>query len=229
MRIAGPWSRHKHVAKFPVRSPCKLLLHKNGLFQILRNKTSIFKLQTFFFFCQWHRFLYGVYPTWLVPISLSCCKSHTRSADTYRLFKKCTKTGCFDLCLNVLSIKWLGLRISSDRVTRVNDSTQVTIFGDSTRVTLRNDIMKTRVTFFTEWLNSSHKKWLETRVRVIFINSPNIWLKNSVCLHIKTWAFCFIDLLLLAQTGPALSRCNRCVCIGPRASGAPRHVIKSHC
>jgi len=29
----------------------------------------------------------------------------------------------------------------------------------------------------------------------------------------------------LLQTGPALSQCNRCSCIGPRASGAPRHRV----
>jgi len=27
------------------------------------------------------------------------------------------------------------------------------------------------------------------------------------------------------SSGPALSRCNRCSCIGPRASGAPRHGV----
>jgi len=27
------------------------------------------------------------------------------------------------------------------------------------------------------------------------------------------------------KAGPALSRCNRCSCIGPRASGAPRYGV----
>ena len=30
---------------------------------------------------------------------------------------------------------------------------------------------------------------------------------------------------IMVQPGPALSRCNRCSCIGPRASAAPRHYI----
>jgi len=28
-----------------------------------------------------------------------------------------------------------------------------------------------------------------------------------------------------AATGPALSRCNRCSCIGPHASGVPRAMV----
>jgi len=53
---------------------------------------------------------------------------------------------------------------TSDRVTRINDwTTRVTIFEDSTRVT-----------FFTESLDSSRNHWLETRVRVIFAKARNI-------------------------------------------------------
>ena len=32
-----------------------------------------------------------------------------------------------------------------------------------------------------------------------------------------------------AEAGPALSRCNRCSCIGPRASVAPRHGVWVYC
>jgi len=52
------------------------------------------------------------------------------------------------------------------------------------------------------WLNSNHVETMvnrlesrfspnaSTRFRVIFINSPNIWLTNPVRLHIIKWAFC---------------------------------------
>ena len=70
----------------------------------------------------------------------------------------------------------------SDSVTRVNDSTRVTIFCDSksTRVTLRK--IRTRVTFFTKWLES-------TRVRAIFAKSQSLWSTNPVCLHTMKWSF----------------------------------------
>jgi len=49
-----------------------------------------------------------------------------------------------------------------------SDTTRLTNFGDlhSTGITLR--VMVTRVTFFTEFLDSSHNQWFEARVRVIF-------------------------------------------------------------
>ena len=46
-----------------------------------------------------------------------------------------------------------------------------------------------RFTFFTEWLDSSHDHWLETRVRVIFAKSQSFSLTNPVCLHTKKWSF----------------------------------------
>ena len=69
------------------------------------------------------------------------------------------------------------------------NSTRVKILGNSTRVTLRNDRSSTRVTFFTEWFDSSHNQWLETRFRVIFTKSPSPWLTNLVRLLTKKWAF----------------------------------------
>jgi len=47
----------------------------------------------------------------------------------------------------------------------------------------------TQVTFFTEWLDSSHNQWLETRVRVIFEKSQSLWSTNPVCLRAKKWSF----------------------------------------
>ena len=44
-----------------------------------------------------------------------------------------------------------------------NCSDSVIPVNDSTRVTLRNDGDSTRVTFFTEWLDSSLKQWLMTK------------------------------------------------------------------
>jgi len=81
----------------------------------------------------------------------------------------------------------------SDSVTRVSDSSRVTIFGDSdsTRVTLTKDGDSPWLTFFPEWLNSSHNQWLETRVRVIFKNSRSLWWTNPVCLSTKMSTFCF--------------------------------------
>jgi len=87
----------------------------------------------------------------------------------------------------------------SDSVTRFNDSTRLTIFSDSD---------STRVTFFTEWLDSSHSHWLETRVRVIF-KALSPWWTNPVRLHAKKehfllqwWSrlaeiFCFAYLVVL--------------------------------
>ena len=46
-----------------------------------------------------------------------------------------------------------------------------------------------RVTFFTEWLDSSSTQWLETIVRVIFTKSLNIWLTNQVTFHTRKLAF----------------------------------------
>jgi len=74
-----------------------------------------------------------------------------------------------------------------------NDSvTQVTIFGDSARLESRWNkwwLDSTRVTFFTEWFDSSHSQWLETRVRVIFSKSLSTWWTNPVRLHTKKWGF----------------------------------------
>jgi len=60
----------------------------------------------------------------------------------------------------------------SDSVTRVNDSTQLDssydfwwLGLDSSHVEKNGD--STRVTFFTEWLDSCHSQWLATRVRAI--------------------------------------------------------------
>ena len=46
-----------------------------------------------------------------------------------------------------------------------------------------------RVTFFTEWLDSSHSQWLETRVRVIFTKCLSSWWTYPVRLHGKKWGF----------------------------------------
>ena len=46
-----------------------------------------------------------------------------------------------------------------------------------------------RVTFFTEWLGSSHSQSLETRVRVIFTKSLSSWWTKPLRLHTKKWAF----------------------------------------
>ena len=81
---------------------------------------------------------------------------------------------------------------ASDSVTRVNDATRVTICGNSnsTLVTLRKILTRLEsVTFFTEWLDSSHSPWLETRVRVIFTICLSTWWTNLVRLHAKKWAF----------------------------------------
>ena len=55
----------------------------------------------------------------------------------------------------------------SDSVTRINDSTRVTIFGDSDSSHVEKNGDSNRVTlsltFFTEWLVSSHSQWLETQ------------------------------------------------------------------
>ena len=47
----------------------------------------------------------------------------------------------------------------------------------------------TRITFFTEWLDSSHTQWLKTRVRVVFTKSLSSWWINPVPLHTKKWVF----------------------------------------
>ena len=97
-------------------------------------------------------------------------------------------------------LKIWGLHHNSDSVTRVNVSTRVTICGDSG---------STRVTLFTEWLNSSQSQCLETRVKVIFTKSLSSWWTNPVHLHTKNsdfllqwWSslgeiFCFDCLVVL--------------------------------
>jgi len=82
----------------------------------------------------------------------------------------------------------------SDSVTRVNDSTRLEIRFLVTLTRLESLWEKgwldsTRVTFFTEWLDSSHNQWLETGVRVIFAKSQGVWSTNPVCLHTKEWSF----------------------------------------
>jgi len=46
----------------------------------------------------------------------------------------------------------------------------------------------TRVTFFTEWLDSNNSQWLESRVRVIFTKLLSSWWTNPVRLHTKKWS-----------------------------------------
>jgi len=75
------------------------------------------------------------------------------------------------VCVFIPVTAWL------ESMTRL-DSSHVEKDGDSTRVT-----------FFTEWLHSSHNQWLEIRVRVIFAKSQRLWSTNPVWLHTKKWSF----------------------------------------
>jgi len=90
----------------------------------------------------------------------------------------------------------LLVQTGSDSVTRVNDSTLLEsrywwLGLNSSDVEKNGD--STRVTFFTEWLDSSHSHWLEsqslTRVRVIFTKSLSSWWTNPVRLRTKKWGF----------------------------------------
>jgi len=47
----------------------------------------------------------------------------------------------------------------------------------------------TRVTSFTEWLDSSLNDWLTTRVRFIFAKSPNILLTSTGYFAHREWSF----------------------------------------
>jgi len=81
--------------------------------------------------------------------------------------------------------------VCTNPVVNVSDSvTRVTIFLwlglDLSHVEKNGD--STGVTFFTEWLDSSHNQWLETRVRVFFTKSLNLWWTNPVHLRTKKWA-----------------------------------------
>jgi len=58
----------------------------------------------------------------------------------------------------------------------------------SSRVTIIGDWKSTRVMFFTEWLDSSHIQWLESRARVILTKCLSSWWTNPVRLHTKKWA-----------------------------------------
>jgi len=75
----------------------------------------------------------------------------------------------------------------SDSVTRVNDSSRLESRFLLTRTRLESRWEKwwldsTWVTFSTEWLDSSHSLWLETK-------SLGSWWTNPVRLHTKKWAF----------------------------------------
>ena len=58
----------------------------------------------------------------------------------------------------------------------------------------------TRVKFFTEWFDSSHNQWFETRVRVIFTKSLSSWLTNPVRLYTKEWAFFASVMITISAT-----------------------------
>jgi len=99
-----------------------------------------------------------------------------------------------NLALRVLSWWWCILSADTRSalqcsVTRVNDSSHdVEWLGlDSSHAEKNGD--STRVTFFTEWLESSQSKWLETRVRVILTKSLSSSWTNPVGLPTKKWAF----------------------------------------
>jgi len=68
-----------------------------------------------------------------------------------------------------LSHMFLSWVLTSDVVTRVNDSTRLEsrFFVTLTRLESRSAVScddSTRVTFFIKWLDSTHIKWLVTRV-----------------------------------------------------------------
>jgi len=87
-----------------------------------------------------------------------------------------------------------NLTFSSHSVTRGNDSTwlESRFLVTLTRLESRWEkwwLDSTRVTFLSEWLDSSHNQLLETRVRVIFAKSQSLWSTNPVYLHTKKWSF----------------------------------------
>ena len=75
-----------------------------------------------------------------------------------------------------------------ESMTRVDSSHDFWWFGlNSSHVEKNGD--STRVTFFTEWLDSSHNQWPETLFRVIFTKSLSLGCTNWIRLHTKKWAF----------------------------------------
>jgi len=108
--------------------------------------------------------------------------------------------------------RWKNPPGASDSMTRVNDSTQVKIFGDSIRLTLRNDGESTRlesrflpndstrVTFFTEWFDSSHNQWLGSESFLQNLQTSD-WQTQFICT--QTNAFFWKWGLIFSQThGP---------------------------
>jgi len=84
--------------------------------------------------------------------------------------------------------KWLRLWVRFSGISWLESQFVVT----RTRLESRQEkwwLGSIRVTFFTQWLVSSHIQWLETRVRVIFTKSLSSWWTNPVRLHTKKWAF----------------------------------------
>ena len=78
---------------------------------------------------------------------------------------------------------------SSDSVTRFDSSHDLWWLGlDSSHVDKNGDSTGVRVTFCTEWLDSCHSQWLETRVEVIFTKSLSSCWTNPVRLHTEKWA-----------------------------------------
>jgi len=56
---------------------------------------------------------------------------------------------------------WRWLEHTSNNVTRVSHPTRLTIFGHSDSIHVEKNGDSSRFTFFTEWLDLTHKKWLE--------------------------------------------------------------------
>ena len=62
----------------------------------------------------------------------------------------------------------------------------------------------------------------------ILRNFPIIKVKFSILIIFKK-SFTVLKYYFALLAGAVLSRCNRCSCIGPRASGAPRHGVWVDC
>jgi len=74
----------------------------------------------------------------------------------------------------------------------VCDSDSVTRFNDSTRVTKRTMVSRlgqSHIFYRMTRLDTNHNQCIETRVRVIFTKSWNVWAANRVGLHWKKELF----------------------------------------